>query len=278
MSRLQRVRYDHQSSIEYPKGDVTYSRQLDESHCGLESRGVGWAMLVFGHKTKGTISIHKKRCLGIYQCPQCEYIERPRLPSSRSQNAAPLEPRGQCKFDSSDLVHVLCRATMIITCDTATRTVDFQHFGFHNHSKPHPIRPTAEAKRRFRDIVTVAPEISPKKLLIGTITRAPLAEVHQSFQNLSRTAYHRQRILKGNHSTYPSLEFVASFEKNMNVKLFCSTCMEREGGHISMQTEHMAGWALEIRSPMQTDSVHGFIEDPNFDEINVTVTSLFVQL
>ncbi|KAF9986465.1 hypothetical protein BGZ65_007519 [Modicella reniformis] len=49
-------------------------------------------------------------------------------------------------------------ALLKIIHDDRVKTIRFTHQGIHNHAKPHPIRPTLEAKRKLTELVMNAPE------------------------------------------------------------------------------------------------------------------------
>ncbi|KAF9363253.1 hypothetical protein BGX34_004565 [Mortierella sp. NVP85] len=147
--------YSHVTSAEYPNGDVEYLHNVDETDTVRDSRSVGWAMVVYGHNTNKANQTFYKTCLGVYQCPKCTYVERPRsLASNRSKQAPPLPAKGVCVADGSTLVHISCNAKMKVVHHHKGKSVRFIHQGFHNHAKPHPIRVTPEAqdKRKLQDV------------------------------------------------------------------------------------------------------------------------------
>jgi hypothetical protein len=147
--------YSHVTSAEYPNGDVEYLHNVDETDTVRDSRSVGWAMVVYGHNTNKANQTFYKTCLGVYQCPKCTYVERPRsLASNRSKQAPPLPAKGVCVADGSTLVHISCNAKMKVVHHHKGKSVRFIHQGIHNHAKPHPIRTTPEAqdKRKLQDV------------------------------------------------------------------------------------------------------------------------------
>lgn len=146
--------HSHATSAEYPNGDVEYLHTADESDTVRESRSVGWAMVVYGHNTNKASHTFYKSCLGIYQCPRCVHVERPRsVVSNRSKQAAPLPAKGVCPVDGSALVHLSCDAKMKVVHHHKENSVRFIHQGLHHHAKPHPIRTTPEGrdKRKLQD-------------------------------------------------------------------------------------------------------------------------------
>ena len=154
--------------------------------------------------------------------------------------------------------------------------IHIYHFGEDSHAKTHTIRPDAGARLKFRDAILTAPEVRHKNQVVGSATRPSVTELHPAFSNLDRTANIRRNILR--HATHQTtLEVLASFEKQMSKgkSIIQSSIIQSVNGHISIQTEFMAARAATLESGMQTDSVHGFVRDIHFDEINVTFTSAY---
>ncbi|KAF9908517.1 hypothetical protein BX616_000122, partial [Lobosporangium transversale] len=54
---------------------------------------------------------------------------------------------------------------------------------------------TAEATASFVNMMKVASEMESKMLLVGMDARPSVLELHDSFNNLSRTAHNRKKIL-----------------------------------------------------------------------------------
>ena len=67
--------------------------------------------------------------------------------------------------------------------------IEVNHYGLHNHRRPHPIRADLSARIYFEQLVKTAPEVRPKALQIGTETRVGLAEINPKYGNLSHVAY-----------------------------------------------------------------------------------------
>ncbi|KAF9394108.1 hypothetical protein BGX21_010492, partial [Mortierella sp. AD011] len=124
--------YAHESTAEFPNGDVEYSRPADKS----KTSGVGWAMLVYGHNNSLSRQTYNKSCLGVYQCPNCSYVEKPRIPRSGkiSKHARPMPAKDVCKIDGAKLVHVPCKAMLKVVHESGF--IHFTHRGVHNHAKP----------------------------------------------------------------------------------------------------------------------------------------------
>jgi hypothetical protein len=126
----------------------------------------------------------------------------------------------------------------------------------------------------FAKTVKIAPEVQPKRLLIGSTTRPPVSDLHPSLSNLDRTAYLRRKVLKG-ANTGSTFERLATFEQQMGITLFRSVSFNQHDGHLCIQTDFMTQHTMECTDCMQSDSVHGFITDDHFKEVNVTFTSAY---
>ena len=236
-------------------------------------RTVGWSTLVYSrYKSKDGTVVTKKCCLGVYRCPtaQCGFVERPKLPEERRRDASPRPTQTTCPHHRQLLVHVPCSCTM--TFFVKSKIVRLQHFGWHQHSRPHPIKPDVQGRNKLYDIVRTAPEAIPKRLQVGTKTRPPVTDLHPSFFNLDRLAYHRNKLLK-KETTRTTLGSIANFEKSMNIQCMVSSSMKEEDGHITVQTPFMKERLMARESSLQTDSVEGFILDDNCPAINLAITS-----
>ena len=131
-------------------------------------------------------------------------------------------------------------------------------------------------EKKFREIVMIAPEVCPKNLVIETATRPSVTALHPAYSNLDRTASSRRKILK-EASLKTTFEVLASFENQISpqTSLIQSSSIQSLNGHICLQTWFMKERAAALESGFQTDSVHGFIEDLHFAEVNVTFISAF---
>jgi hypothetical protein len=150
------------STEEYPNGDVKYQIHVQPPFTAKDYRSVGWAMAVYGHYGTKAGHVHNKCCLGVYQCPQCDYTERPRIPRGISirKHAEPMAFKNNCKIHRCGLVHHPCRATMsVLSTET---TITLIHKGKHMHLRPHSLGPTIAAKKAFTQMVNIAPEVKPK--------------------------------------------------------------------------------------------------------------------
>ena len=146
------------------------------------------------------------------------------------------------------------------------------HVGIHNHRAPHPIRPTLTAKKQFKNLVLVAPEVKPKQLLIGTPGRAPIGELHPSYNHLDRVGNQRRVELKKVNPT-SSIGMLAAFELRIGCNIIYSSGFKKNDGHITCITEFQHECLQNLRSSLQTDTIEGFVADKDCPNANVTMTA-----
>ena len=240
---------------------------------------MGWAMLNYGSnkcESKGKV-VHLKACLGNYQCPHlgCNFTERPKVPQGSTNKQSPPQPCNTlCPRHGLQLIHTPCNATLKIVSDVSGGSVDMFHTGIHEHLKPHPIRATLVAMESLKSVVRIAPELNPKKLLVGTNTRDSMSILHPAFNNLSRLAHHRRNILAETKSRC-TIGMLAAFEERMEIKILASSNFSADQGHISLVTPFQSDRIKELSSSMQTDTIEGFLVDPDCPNANVTMTSAY---
>lgn len=140
-----------------------------------------------------------KSCLGVYQCPKCEYTDRPPVPRHCFKHALPPNPQKVCIKDGSELVYIPCKALLTVSeyrKNGIPKVIYFEHVGFHNHARPHAIHVPLAAKKEFIKIVRAAPEALPLNLILGTSSRPSVTDIHESLWNANRTSHLRRQILK----------------------------------------------------------------------------------
>jgi len=269
------------STTSYPNGDIKYSMPVTEAITLAESRRVGWAFLCYSHTWNKTKSVHShyKKCVGVEQCPKCIYRLRPIMPAHGTKDTIPVPSGANCEFCSSEevevpLIYVPCSATMITR--TAGDTMHFVHYGIHNHARPVWKSLNGTATQKLRDVVQLNPSITPKELQVGTIARNPIMEMKdcEALNNLSFLAGKRRRILKETRIE-STLGGLASLENNLKGDFMVSSSVGGKDGHISIQTPWMKQRASEMTGCMQSDSIHSFVHDSHFTDVNVTFTSAF---
>jgi len=231
----------------------------------------------------------------VYKCPHCDFVERPRVPrKSHKKNDPPRPAQKKC------ITHKVTPELISCECIIKTQEVSTGWIvscqGIHQHPRPPPITLNQDAYNEFAKWVKVGPGIKPKNLTVGNHTREGVgAAIHPALYNLDRTRYLRNKVLAGS-SLPSSLDGIIAWAKR--VDFIQSSSLGGKDGHICMQNKGMLKLLSEMASPMQTDSVHGFVyyhsdalpqsflyesKDPALrskadysnEEINITFTSIF---
>lgn len=217
-----------------------------------------------------------KRCLGVLQCPNCDFIERPKVPRrGGGKSLEHLSTPTKCSLHNAPLEHISCDCTLRVR--ELGNQLEYTHHGFHNHLRPHPIRPTPEARQKLEDIILAAPEARPKSLMVGTSTRPSVSKLHDAFHHHDRVAYIRSKVLS-KFKTPSTIGSLLEFNHQLGEKVFIrgsSICPD--AGFILMQTKKMMQHlTTSLDHPLQTDSVHDMIQDAEFkSEVNITFTSSY---
>ncbi|ORZ12157.1 hypothetical protein BCR41DRAFT_356618, partial [Lobosporangium transversale] len=136
---------------------------------------------------------------------------------------------------------------------------ELYHQGVHDHIKPHFWKPGLKSLKKLKDIIAVNPASKPKDLLVGTIDRPSVANIHPSLGNLN------------------TVGDIFKLEESVKERFFRSTSLSSEDAHtcitiqISFMKEQQCQW---IDTGFQSDSIHGFVIDTKFQDINVTFTHI----
>jgi hypothetical protein len=129
--------------------------------------------------------------------------------------------------------------------------------------------------KRFKEMVLMAPEARPAALKVGTATRPPVSDLHIGFVNKDKVAHLRRKILNPT-GMKSSLGSVVRFHKEVDDKFIRKMDLSGDRAHIVMQNDDMMRILNAAQSPMQTDSVEGFILDHDVSgDPNVTISSMF---
>jgi hypothetical protein len=168
-----------------------------------------------------------------------------------------------------------------LTISCSKEIVDFKHKGFHNHAKPFGLRPDLESKHIFVERVKANPQATPMSLAMGTETREPMIDQHDSFLNRGRVETLRGNTLKENNSTLKIKDTLGALATHVTSllsngsNLMPSSSIGPHDGHVSFQSDFMAERTRTLEGCMQTDSVHAFIRSTYINDINVTFTSRY---
>ena len=234
----------------YPDGDVSFS--LDKETSNVLENGkqkvlppaFGWKLA--SHNSKRLRSgFHKqyKYCLGVYQCPECDFKEAPRQPPKKKKFESPQPPKMKCPIHSDRLlVHWSCECTM--TVEETSRQWIVSHHGNHNHERPPwKGRLDPSSQKKLQGLIMTAPELSPFQLKLGSPTRAATSSINSCLGNLDRLSYERAKILQatGMRSTIADL---ANFSSNISKDFIKQECITSRYPHIVMQDKETSLFQL----------------------------------
>jgi hypothetical protein len=130
------------------------------------------------------------------------------------------------------------------------------------------------AKSLFKQMVLAAPEARPKNLQIGTFSRPAASSLHPAYVNLDRLSNQRRKML-ANKKPLPHIGMLATFEDRLHVNIIASSSMSASNGHIALVTPKMQSILQDAPSPIQTDSIEGFLVDEYCPNINVAMSTCF---
>ena len=261
----------------YPDGNVLL--QIENiKHPGRKRSTpiVGWAMATSNKRTNphGCAVIYK-HCLGVYKCQHCCFVQTPRQDQVKKRKwKPPLPPKGTClRHPDDQLQWQSCKCEMVLT-EQHDRWL-LKHSGHHNHPPPPPSKVGAKAFQQFERLVKDAPQVGARALKLGGPTRQSVIDIHPAFMNQDRVKHLKLKVLKpmGMKSTIAAL---VNFKKSVNKFFIIKDSLTCGHAHIIMQNQDMKELLNAGGSPLQTDTVEGFISESELvGEANVTLTSSF---
>jgi len=129
-----------------------------------------------------------------------------------------------------------------------------------------------EAVLALQTVYNAAPAVRPKTLQIGTATQDSVAAKFTVYHNLDYLRDTRCRIATKDRTPNNFAE-LAAMEADLGFNFLRSSSFQSGDGHISIQSDYLRQWCLDLDCALQSDSVHGIIKDDHFKDINVTFTS-----
>jgi hypothetical protein len=163
--------------------------------------------------------------------------------------------------------------------------------GTHHHGKPPAIHATQHGKDKLRQWVENNPGDKPINIMTGTPTKSPLWKDSQEkvFLNIDKVRQERKKILKSDSMKMKSVvpkdissqigafDFsqIVAYDKETKLKFVIDSSLDGSDGGIIMQTPHMRTVLMNSQTASQTDSVEGFLYDPNLSSVNLAITSTF---
>ena len=274
---------DADDSLTYPDGNITFLCPKAEDQSGKKVLPTfGWKLMTTNlKKLKSGFTRNCKLCLGVFCCPECSFTLAPLIPHKKQLGTQPTPkmPKGSCPLHPDlELLHQQCTCKMILTEQEDNWEVS--HNGHHNHPRPPwSGRVDQGSLHALRQIIEIAPELTPLQLKTGTSTRKPARNIHPSFNNLDKLRYERRKITKastikaGKSSLIALINFATQDTSNIIQKSdFLGT-----HPHLIFQDQDMIDLLRGQAGPFETDSIEGFVHEPSLHgrEINLTITSAF---
>ena len=267
-----------QNANYYPNGNTTFT--LPKVAAFNSTKAIpptfGWKFLTYNSKKMSTGFFRTyKYCLGVYQCPNCKFKQAPRQEKDKKKFGPPREPKVHCpQHPSQQLQYMTCKCLLTVT--EQSDFWDIHYTGEHLHPMP-PCngKLDAVAFKKFESLVLSAPEATPIQLKVGGPTRGTVSILHKGLQNLDTIWYQRKKILKET-GMKSSLADLINISKHMDKKFLRKFSLTDTNPHIVMQDEDMVEILKKGESPLQTDSVEGFLYEPNLkhgQQPNITFTS-----
>ena len=272
----------------WPDGDVEF--QVPSGQSGLSRQGAtfhfGWALCCTN--TKPVVATGEIRrylhCLGVFKCPNCNFLGRPMQPKKKTKAALPLPPKRNCpKHPNEVLQHIACRCTLVL--DVQDTSAVAKHSGQHNHPCPPIHKPSPAEIKKLQDAVSTNPDAGPAKLRMGVPGRVPMPQVSPAFVNQHRLAHHRRNFLQGQahapqaNGIRTSTGALFDFAKDlgdMKTTFFKDVCMDHECMSITMQTPSMEEILKQNCGSVQSDTLEGVMQELDFEgNIDLHFTSCF---
>jgi len=142
------VRRDCEVKVNQRRGQLKADCKTYQTVSVTKRKALTEAPIVEGSLER--VDIVEKLCLGVYRCPYCHFVERPRSPLvGKNRNSVPRPAVQRCPIHKCEPVWNRCRAFMISLYYHSRMKAVVHHRGTHNHAKPPPVR--ADARRALRD-------------------------------------------------------------------------------------------------------------------------------
>ena len=259
----------------YPSGYM--ERPVPKNGMLKGSPVYGWKFACYNSKKLKTgYNRLYKYCLGVYVCPKCDFKESLRQPRIKKKFQPPLPSKRSCpQHPEVPLLHHFCSCT--ISLEERENDWLVTHHGDHSHPRPPWVgRLDQKSKNELKKMVMTAPELTAYQLKLGSSTRPTASSIHPALNNLGKLKHERDKLLKetGMKSTLAAL---VKFTEEVSIDFIRAECLTVDNPFIVMQDQDMISILQAAEGPVQTDTVEGFIFDPELREreVNLTVTSAY---
>lgn len=195
--------------------------------------------------------------------------------TKKKKPKAPPVTKKVCKIHKDlPLIWIPCKATLKTVTDSSDRTVTFIHTGKHNHAKPSPCRFSGSSMQVFKLRVQAAPRTLPKQHQMDSDTLSGIGDIHPAGNNLGYITGLRSKFLKEAKVVGSGYGAISTMEQKMEKEFVRKSGVAAKDGHICIQTDFIRDRVPELlQNGLQTDSVHGIVSEPEFNDMNVTFTT-----
>ena len=163
---------------------------------------IGWAFCQNGGGTQAGTGFKRRYyyCLGVFKCPDCDFVARPWLPSMKKKKkfTPPPDMAYNCPRHDLKLIHVSCECQMTQVFPTTTKKVIVNHSGDHNHLRPPVNKPAPGALQELEKVVNINPDLGAAKMKIPAGSRKAIIDLDDSFANTDRAGYYKRKIQNKN--------------------------------------------------------------------------------
>ena len=288
----------------WPNGDINYIVTQKDFIPGSMKPYIGYAICQYttDKSKKQGVTTRKFYCLGVFQCPAkgCQFVSRPGTPWHIFCGSEPRPPRRSLcvHHPNLELEWIPCNGGRVetkngtwpclITVKTNGGMVNVCHQGIHNHKRPPVASPSPAAQEAFKTIVRNNPELTARKLMVGSQGRPAVDTLDDAYADASRVYRERKKLLhpledkapigvrsgmaallqllediKGAHKE----DFLLDFKLTGNVKI------------ITLQSNYMKTVLHEHSSSLQSDTMEGVILEPDWNgSMSIHFTSQYDQV
>ncbi|KAG0264224.1 hypothetical protein DFQ27_001343 [Actinomortierella ambigua] len=82
---------------EFVDSDVIIVHYMQENETDTQAHDVGWEFMGYGrNESRKSVRTYYRSCLGVFHCPQCNFVARPEIPQRRQRGALPRPCEAEC--------------------------------------------------------------------------------------------------------------------------------------------------------------------------------------
>ena len=254
-------------------GDICQEVSSNDMH--KERPHVGWAFLQNGVRQDKVLGRNRKTffCLGVFVCPQCQFVAWPQIPKPQKIGVHPSVPKDSCpKHPLLALKWIPCRTDPSKPCKMtvdlfADRTI-LTHKGTHGHPHPPVSKPAPRSLEFIKEIAITNPSVEPTQLHIGTDGRPPLPSLDPALNNVSVIAHYHRNFLKrstpgslNGHGVRSTSGALFQMIKELPEGVVKDFHVSKNSCSVTIQTEGQRWVMNNTPCGLESDTVHSIIED-----------------